>query len=385
MPRPPETAPGAAALRGNPYSSLLARMATHEGEVFPLHVGDAWRQAPAGCRPEELGPGLPGINRYTDVWGLPELRDAIASRVSAQSGEPVARANVLVTGGATAGLMAAVAALVAPGEEVLLLGPRWPLIEGHVRLVGAIPVEVPLFLGDLSPEAAVATVRAHATERTAAIYVNTPSNPTGRVLPPETVDALARVAREQNLWLLADEVYELYAYSGAHRPAYAAAPERTVAAHSLSKAWGLSGARCGWLVGPEKALAEIVKVGAHTIYSAPTASQHAALRILAGGGDAWVAEARAEYGATGREAARRLSLPAPEGGMFLFLDVAGALDGRGLMGLLEDVAGEGLFLAPGPSFGPYPTHVRLCYTAVPPDAALRGVDVLARRLGRARE
>jgi N-succinyldiaminopimelate aminotransferase len=382
MPRPPETAPAAAVLRGNPYSSLLARIATHEGEVFPLHVGDTWRQAPAGCRPEELGPGLAGINRYTDVWGLPSLRDAIAARVRTQTGMPASRANVLVTGGATAGLMAAVAALVSPGEEVLLLGPRWPLIEGHVRLAGANPVEVPLFMGDLSPEAAAAAVAARVTVKTAAIYVNTPSNPTGRVLPPETVDAIGRIARERNLWLLADEVYELYAYAGTHRPAYAAAPERTVAAHSLSKAWGLAGARCGWLVGPEAALSQIVKIGAHTIYSAPTASQYAALRVLAGGGDAWVKEARAEYAATGREAARRLGVPTPEGGTFLFLDVASALDGRGLMGLLEDVADEGLFLAPGPSFGPYPTHVRLCYTAVPPDAALRGVDVLARRLRR---
>ncbi len=382
MPRPPGTSPAAAALRGNPYSSLLGRMATHRGEVFPLHVGDTWRAAPSGCRPEELGPGLAGINRYTDVWGLPDLREAIAARMSARTSAPVARANVLVTGGATAGLMAAVAALVAPGEEVLLLGPRWPLIEGHVRLAGATPVEVPLFMGDLSPDAAAAAVRARVTERTAAIYVNTPSNPTGRVLPPETVDAIARVAREEDIWLLADEVYELYAYAGTHRPAYAAAPERTIAAHSLSKAWGLAGARCGWLVGPEAALGAIVKIGAHTIYSAPTASQYAALRILAGGGDTWVAEARAEYAATGREAALRLGIPAPEGGTFLFLDVAEALDGRGLMGLLEDVSAEGLFLAPGPSFGPYPTHVRLCYTAVPPDAALRGVDVLRKFLRR---
>jgi DNA-binding transcriptional MocR family regulator len=123
-----------------------------------------------------------------------------------------------------------------------------------------------------------------------------------------------------------------------------------------------------------------VKLGAHTSYSAPTASQHAALRILAGAGDAWVAEARAEYAATGAEAARRLGAPPPEGGTFLFLDVADALDARGLGGLLEDCAEEGLFLAPGPSFGPYPTHVRLCYTAVPPVSALRGVDILAKRL-----
>jgi aspartate/methionine/tyrosine aminotransferase len=200
--------------------------------------------------------------------------------------------------------------------------------------------------------------------------------------PGETRAPTAAWARLRNVWILADEVYEDYAYAGPHAYAFPFAPERTIAAHSLSKAYGLAGARLGWLVGPEDALSEIVKFGAHTVYSAPTASQHAALRILAGAGDAWVEEARAEYAATGREAARRLGMPAPKGGTFLFLDAADALDGRGLMGLLEDVAGEGLFLAPGPSFGPYPTHVRLCYTAVPPDVALRGVDVLARRLGR---
>ncbi len=355
-------------------------MDTYEGEAFPLHVGDTYRTAPAGARPEELGSGIPGVNRYTDIQGLPALRDAIAARASADAGIPVSRANVLVTGGATAGLMAACGALTGPGDEVLLLGPRWPLIEGHVRLAGATPVEVEVFTGDLSPAAVMAAVSAHTTERTVALYFNTPNNPTGRMLPAGTVAALADFARKRGLWLLADEVYELYAYAGAHSRAYALAPERTVAAHSLSKAWGLAGARCGWLVGPEAALAQIVKFGAHTIYSAPTVSQHAALLILAGAGDGWVAEARAEYAATGAEAARRLGVPAPEGGTFLFLDVADALDVRGLGGLLEDAADEGLFLAPGPSFGPYPTHVRLCYTAVPKDAALRGVDILAKLL-----
>ena len=383
MPRPPGRSPAAAALRGSPYSTLLAKMATHRGEIYPLHVGDTWRRAPEGGRPEELGPGIPGVNRYTDVWGLPELRDAVAARTAARTGAAVSRGNVLVTGGATAGLMAAVGALVSPGEEVLLLAPRWPLIEGHVRMAGATPVEVPLLPGDLSPESAVAAVEAHATEKTVALYLNTPNNPSGRLIPRASLAALAAWARRRDLWIFADEVYEDYAYAGPHAYAFAFAPERTVAAHSLSKAYGLAGARLGWLVGPEAALSEIVKLGAHTIYSAPTASQHAALRILAGAGDAWVAEARAEYAATGAEAARRLDVPSPEGGTFLFLDVADALDARGLGGLLEDCAEDGLFLAPGPSFGPYPTHVRLCYTAVPREAALRGVDILAKRLRRA--
>ena len=384
MPRPPGRSPAAAALHGSPYSTLLAKMGTHRGEVYPLHVGDTWRRAPEGGRPEELGRGIPGINRYTDVWGLPELRDAVAARTRAGMNveTSVARGNVLVTGGATAGLMAAVGALVSPGEEVLLLAPRWPLIEGHVRMAGATPVEVPLLLGDLSPESAVAAVEVHATERTVALYLNTPNNPSGRLIPAASLAALATWARRRDVWVFADEVYEDYAYAGPHAYAFSFAPERTIAAHSLSKAYGLAGARLGWLVGPEAALTEIVKFGAHTIYSAPTASQHAALLILAGAGDSWVAEARAEYAATGAEAARRLDVPAPEGGTFLFLDVADALDARGLGGLLEDCAEEGLFLAPGPSFGPFPTHVRVCYTAVPPDVALRGVDILAKRLRR---
>ena len=382
MPRPPGRSLTAAALRGSPYSSLLARMATHRGEIFPLHVGDTWRQAPEGGRPEELPRGIPGINRYTDVHGLPELRDAIAERMRSRTGASLTRRNVLVTGGATAGLMAAVGALVSPGEEVLLLAPRWPLIEGHVRMAGATPVEVPLLLGDLSPASAVAAVEAHATEKTVALYVNTPNNPTGRLIPRATLGALVDWAGRRDVWIFADEVYEDYAYAREHASTLALAPGRTVAAHSLSKAYGLAGARCGWLAGPEGALEEIVKLGAHTIYSAPTASQHAALRILAGAGDAWVEEARAEYAATGTEAARRLGVPAPEGGSFLFVDAAGALDARGLLGLLEDCADEGLFLAPGPSFGPFPTHVRICFTAVPPETALRGVDILAKRLSR---
>ena len=82
------------------------------------------------------------------------------------------------------------------------------------------------------------------------------------------------------------------------------------------------------------------------------------------------------------KAADRLGVPRPEGSTFLFLDTADRLDDRGLMGFLEDCADRGLFLAPGPSFGPYPTHVRICFTCAPPDVVARGVDVLAEMLGK---
>jgi N-succinyldiaminopimelate aminotransferase len=95
-----------------------------------------------------------------------------------------------------------------------------------------------------------------------------------------------------------------------------------------------------------------------------------------------VAEVRKSYRTAGASAAQRLGVRAPAGSTFLFLDVSSELNERGLVGLLEACAERGLFLAPGPSFGPYPTHVRLCFTSAAPEIVARGVEVLASILGR---
>ena len=127
---------------------------------------------------------------------------------------------------------------------------------------------------------------------------------------------------------------------------------------------------------------EALKLHTHSTYSAATASQWTAIRALEGAGDAWARATREEYRRVGTESARRLGVPPPQGSTFLFLDVRESLGPGGLAAFLEGCAEDGLFAAPGPSFGPFPTHVRICYTACPPDVVTRGVDVLARRLGR---
>ncbi len=213
--------------------------------------------------------------------------------------------------------------------------------------------------------------------RTTALYLSTPNNPTGRVLPQAWVEALVEWACREKLWIIADEVYEDYAFDGGHTYSRPLAPERTFSAHSFSKAFGMAGNRCGYVVGPSGMVAELCKVSTHSFYSTPTASQLAALRALDGRGDAWVDDVRPRYREMGNRAAERLGVDPPEGSTFLFLDVAPKLDSRGLIGFLESCADRGLFLAPGPSFGPYPTHVRICFTSAPPDVIDRGVDVLA--------
>lgn len=383
MPRHPRSAPSVAAIPGAVYSALAHRLESFRGEVYPLHVGDTWMEPPEGCRMEDLKVAEhPGMHRYAPVQGIPELLDGLVERTRARAGVAVERANVLVAAGATGGLGAVIGAIVEPGDEVLILAPYWPLIAGIVRSFHGIPVPVPFFGVADSPETAVEAARERLTPRTIALYYNTPNNPTGGVIPRAWLEALVEWARGEELWLLADEVYEDYAYTGEHTHGLALAPERTFAAHSFSKAYGMAGNRCGHVVGPAAQMGDLRKVSTHSFYSTPTAAQLAAVRVLEGLGDAWLERARRSYREVGTWAAERLGLPPPGGSAFLFLNVADRLDGRGLEGLLADCVERGLLVAPGPSFGPYPTHVRLCFTASPPDVVRRGVEVLAQVLGR---
>ncbi|MEE4329916.1 MAG: pyridoxal phosphate-dependent aminotransferase [Wenzhouxiangella sp.] len=384
MPRFPDITQPAQAVKGSVYSGLSKRPASGVAPV-PLHIGDTWMEPAVGCRMQDLTvDDHPGMHRYSPVPGYPALRDRIAELVGERSGVPVERGQVLVTGGATAGLAAVVGALVSPGEEVLLVAPHWPLIAGSIRAYGARPVDVPMMTGIETAKDAVARLEAHRSERTVAVYWNTPHNPTGRLIPRDWLEAMSAWARKQRLWIFSDEVYEDYVYSGEHVHTRALSPDNTMSVHSFSKAYGMAGNRCGYLVGPDEAIDAVKRIMTNINYSACSASQLAALNALNGAADDWVAEARAAYAGLGRDTAAALNLAAPQGSTFLFPDVSKALAERhpteGLGGLLGELAEAGVLVAPGPSFGPYPHHVRVCFTSAPPDQIRRGVEILAAAL-----
>lgn len=378
MPRHPDVASNIAAMAGSVYTALAHRLASFEGEVYPLHVGDTWMEPAVGCRMQDLTvEEYPGMHRYASPQGMSRLLDGIAAHTEAVTGVPTAPDNVLVAAGATGALGAVAGAILEPGDEVLILAPHWPLIAGIVRSFHGRATSVP-FIGEAdSPETSLEIVDDYLTDRTVAVYWNTPNNPTGRVIPAAWIEALVEWARRHDLWIIADEVYEEYVYGGEHSYTRPLAPERTFSTHSFSKSYGMAGNRCGWVVAPAETTLELRKVSTHTFYSTPTASQIAAVRTLEGRADAWLEAARTQYEGMGKLAADALGLPHPEGSAFLFLDVSARLDERGLEGFLEDCVDHGLFLAPGPSFGPYPQHARLCFTAVPPDVLERGLRVLS--------
>jgi len=403
MPRHPSVSSTTQAMPGSVFSRLAHRISAIEGERFPLHVGDTWLAPPVGARMEDLREAdHPGLHRYPPPTGHPELVERIAEL------RGVHPDRVLVTLGATGAWHAVAGATLEPGEEVLVLAPYWPLFPGIVRSVRGVPVDVPFFDAEafvpgaparpaITPEEAVARIRPLINERTTALYLNSPSNPTGVVLSQEVLQAIADLARANDLWIWSDEVYELYSYSSEVVPIARLAPERTFSAYSFSKAHGLAGCRVGYVVAPtvDGMRGELRKMAMFSAYSAPKPSQLAALAILDPAiGPPWVRQARQHYQAAGDLAASTLGLPRPGGGTFLFVEVSAGLDptllARPDMG--EDAAlhdflvrciDRGLVMAPGISSGRfYPRHVRLCFTSAAPEVVQRGVLVLAELLGR---
>ncbi len=381
MPRHPQCSPTTRGLSHRVYSALAGRARAEP--VYPLHVGDTWLDPPSCARAEaQRSAEHPRLHAYAPVQGDPLLLGAVRRRLAGRDGLAIDPECLQIMPGATTGLAVVVAALLDPGEELLLPSPFWPLIRGIAVSRGCAPIEIPFFtrLGDpgFDPEA---ELERRVTPRTAAVYLNDPNNPTGRILPAPVVEAIGRVAERHGLWILADAAYEDLVHAGSYRPFWLRGDlaERTVVMHTLSKSYALAGARVGYAHGPPGAMEAVRGLQTFLAYCAARPMQIAAARAL-DEGDAWLAGARRCYAEAGRAAAEAVGAPAPEAGTFLFFDAARFFrPGEALDGFLARCAEAGVLLTPGTATGrDFGSFVRLCFTAVPPQE-------LSVALGRLRE
>jgi len=370
MPRHPQTATTAQTLSDRVFSQLAQRASTM-ADVYSLHVGDTYREPLDAARAEkQLTADHPRLHNYAPVQGEPTLLHEIGKHIERRSGHSIDPSRVQVTSGATSGLSIVCESILDVGDEVLLPSPYWPLIRGIIASRGATPVQVP-FWDRLGSAADVeARLDAAVTDRTVALYINTPSNPTGQIVPDDVLAAMARIAERHDLWVLCDEAYEsIYFGESPPSPVWARTDfaNRAIACHTLSKGYGLAGARVGFTHGPSEAMSIIRGVQTFQTYCAPRPMQLGAARALAEG-EAWLAESRRLYGEAGRRAAEALGIAPPEGGTFLFFDATRHLaPGEDIAGFLGRCLDAGVLLTPGSACGAdYSSWVRLCFTSLPP-------------------
>jgi aspartate/methionine/tyrosine aminotransferase len=227
----------------------------------------------------------PRNHHYTATAGLPELREAVAAKTGRDSGYQVTAAQVLVTNGAKQAVYNAFAALLDPGDEVLVPAPYWVTYPEAIRLAGGVPVPVPTDESTgfrVSPEA----LEALRTPRTKALLFVSPSNPTGAVYPPAEVEALGRWAAERGLWVVTDEIYEHLVYGdNAFSSMPALVPEladRCVVVNGVAKTFAMTGWRVGWMIGPRDVVTAATNLQSHATSNVANVSQRAALAAVAG-------------------------------------------------------------------------------------------------------
>lgn len=371
MPRFPECAPSAIGLSDGVFGKLVQRSAERTSRIYSLHVGDTYLEPLPLARAEsQKTDARPRLHNYAPVQGEPELLRAIVGKVQRRSGVTLDPAAIQVMAGATGAIGVVCNTLLAAGDELIIPSPFWPLIRGAARQRGATPVEVPLYTRLDEPGFdPVAAIEAAITPRSCAIYLNVPHNPTGRLLSERALAGIAQLAEHHKLWIISDDVYE-DVWFGAQAPgSLFARPDmgaRTIATHSVSKAYGLAGARVGYTHGPREVMDVIRGVQTFYSYCAPRPMQFGAAVALEQG-DAWLADMRELYGRAGRAAARALEIPDPEGGTFLFFDVQRFMRaGEDLGRLLERCLDGGVMLTPGTACGShFGSWARLCFTSVP--------------------
>lgn len=253
----------------------------------PAHIVEA---AVAACTD-------PVNHRYTPAGGLPELKDAIVEKTARDSGYAIEAAQVLVTNGGKHAISNAFAAILDPGDEVLLPAPYWTTYPEPIKLTGAAAVELPTD-ETTGFRVTVDQLEAARTPRTKALVFVSPSNPTGAVYPREEVEAIGRWAVEHDIWVITDEIYEHLVYGDAEFHSMPVlVPEladRCIVVNGVAKTYAMTGWRIGWVIAPHDIVKGATNLQSHQTSNVANISQRAAIAALEGGLDD-VAEMRAAF------------------------------------------------------------------------------------------
>jgi aspartate aminotransferase len=226
-----------------------------------------------------------GGTHYPPSKGTPAALNAIAAKMERENGVKVdPKSQLIIAPGAKWAIYLALASIINPGDEIIYLEPVWVSYPPMITLAGGVPVPVSLWAKDNFTLTAAA-LREKVTPKTKAIMVNSPSNPTGRVLTEAEVQALVKVATEYDLYVISDEIYEHLIYDGRTNPAIAAQPgmaERTLTINGLSKAYAMTGWRLGWLAASPDIIKLASKLSTQTVSSAATFTMAATAAALNG-------------------------------------------------------------------------------------------------------
>ncbi|HAL47420.1 MAG: pyridoxal phosphate-dependent aminotransferase [SAR202 cluster bacterium] len=265
---------------------VLAKARRLEAEgmnVIHLEIGEPDFESPENVVNAGSDAIVNGYTHYGPSPGFPELRDRIAEEISSTRGLSVTSDNVVVTPGGKPIMFFAILALVDQGDEVLYPNPGFPIYESMIEFVGGVPV--PMQLHESSAfNVDVDEIAAQITDRTKLMIVNSPNNPCGSVIPVEDLERLANLAKEHDIVVLSDEIYNRFLYEGEHHSiaAFPGMRDRTIILDGFSKSYAMTGWRIGYGVMPQELVEPISRLATNSVSCTASFTQIAALEALSG-------------------------------------------------------------------------------------------------------
>ncbi|MBK0023851.1 pyridoxal phosphate-dependent aminotransferase [Ochrobactrum sp. S46] len=351
----------------------IADLAREDPDVIKLWIGEGDLPTPAFIREAAVQALENGQTRYTYALGVPALRDALARYHKRHWNVDVSANRFSATAGGVQAIMQAFQAVLSPGDEVIVPVPAWPNLIEIIGILGGKVVPVSYRTkeqGGFSLD--LEDLFAAVTPRTKVIAINSPSNPTGWIMPREQMIAVRDFARERGLWIVSDEVYSHFTYDGSLAPSFLEVTEptdRLLITNTFSKNWCMTGWRVGWVIYPEGMSTIFDNLSQYNTTSVSTFSQYAAVSAL-DQGDSFIKELVARS-AEGREiiCSTLDKLPNvrvfwPEGTFYFFFSVHGMNNGYDMAKRILREASVGV--APGSAFGPGgEAFLRVCFAVDP--------------------
>ncbi len=310
-----------------------------------------------------------GGNRYTVTQGLEELRIRIKAEL--QKSRQFNPESVLVTSGTSGGLLLLMLVLINPGDEVLLPDPYFVMYRHLLNLVGGIARYYNLYPNfQLNP----LDIKKLITEKTKLIIINSPSNPTGAVFPEASLRQVAEIAREHNLLVLSDEIYDAFVYDSPHCSIATYYPNKTILLAGYSKSYGIPGWRMGYAAGPGDIIEKMTTLQQFSFVCAPAPAQYGCIK-------AFDIDMRPQMELYKQKrdliyqglVERGFQVTKPSGSFYIFPAAPGGDD----QSFCEKAVEHEVLIIPGNTFSSSKTHFRISF-AVANDVIVRGLDILAK-------
>lgn len=384
MPKFPNFSERVTQITGSVFEKYRATMMAQGENMVKLHIGDTY-QPPQYPLPIDAAVMIKyaDFNQYCNTFGIEPLRDALVEKLRADNDLNLNRDNVLITNGATNALSISVMSLVAPGEDVLILTPAWPFFFGMVKVAGGNIIEAPFYTELFeNPQLDIqAYLNRFMTAKTVALYINTPNNPSGKVLGREHVQQIADFAKKHELWIISDEAYDGLTFDNLPHISVGSFPEmfeQTLSVFTFSKSFMFAGLRLGYVAAAEPVVNNLNKIMVHQLYSPGTFAQYLMVEPIRTRAD-WLPTVQQHYQQLRDLFVENLHIefPKPEGTYFVFFPAEPYLHGRDYWDLIETCLDSGVSVAPGDSFGKdFTRYIRLCFTGEPTERLKTGIDRL---------